>query len=231
MTTTTKDINKAPSSGSAKRKLTVPATRRRSSIGCRTTSHACWNRFRFLAVGSSLGPSSARRRAACSADSPAKDASWSVAMHYTLTGRLDRSEGGCLEVAAVACARSGLGQEASLPVPAAGPTCPAGPAGPRHRPGISIRPAGSAGPAIWPAWLAQPASAGPPSWFRYDPADPTPSVAGTVVALSEAPPTTAAVKPDRTSYLHRRPQAADVEVTRDSARPHAPTHAPGTRVG
>src|SRR4029450_1278461 len=61
MTTTTKDINKAPSSGSAKRKLTVPATRRRSSIGCRTTSHACWNRDRFLAAGSSLGPSSARR--------------------------------------------------------------------------------------------------------------------------------------------------------------------------
>jgi hypothetical protein len=113
MTTTTKDINKAPSSGSAKRKLTVPATRRRSSIGCRTTAHACWNRFRFLAVGSSLGPSSARRRAACSADSPAKDASWSVAMSYTLTGRVDRSEGGCLEVAGVACARSGLVGEAT----------------------------------------------------------------------------------------------------------------------
>src|SRR4029453_8774468 len=29
-----------------------------------------------------------------------------------------------------------------------------------------------------------PASAGPPSWFRYDPADPTPSIAGTVVGLS-----------------------------------------------
>jgi predicted acyl esterase len=29
-----------------------------------------------------------------------------------------------------------------------------------------------------------PASAGPPSWFRYDPADSTPSIAGTVVGLS-----------------------------------------------
>ena len=65
MTTTTKDISTAPSSGSASTKLTAPAPSRSRRIGCRMTSQACCSRFRFFSVGSSLGPSSARRRAAC----------------------------------------------------------------------------------------------------------------------------------------------------------------------
>ena len=58
---------------------------------------------------------------------------------------------------------------------------------PRHRlVSASVRPA-----------QRRPAAAGPPSRFRYDPADPTPSIAGTAVACPLAPPTTAASKPDR----------------------------------
>jgi len=44
---------------------------------------------------------------------------------------------------------------------------------------------------------ANPASTGPLSWFSYDPADPTPSIAGTAVGLSADLPTTTASKPDQ----------------------------------
>jgi predicted acyl esterase len=49
-----------------------------------------------------------------------------------------------------------------------------------------------------------PASVGSPSWFRYDPADPTPSVAGTAVGLSAGPADNRRLE-DRCSYLHKRP--------------------------
>jgi uncharacterized protein len=59
----------------------------------------------------------------------------------------------------------------------------------------------------------QPASAGPPSRFRYDPADPTPSLAGTAVALSAGPTDNRRLeaRPDVLSFTGD-PQAADLEV-------------------
>ena len=75
-------------------------------------------------------------------------------------------------------ARRSQGCGFSLLVPAAGPTCPAGLRRPATPLG-DLQPAGR---------LADHrASAGPPSWFRYDPADPTPSVAGTAVGLAAGP--------------------------------------------
>ena len=58
-----------------------------------------------------------------------------------------------------------------------------------------------------------PAAAGPPSWFRYDPADPTPSVAGTAVGLSAGPADNRRleVRPDVLTFTSG-PQAADLEV-------------------
>ena len=58
-----------------------------------------------------------------------------------------------------------------------------------------------------------PASGGPPSWFRYDPADPTPSVAGTAVGLSAGPADNRRLeaRPDVLSFTSG-PQAADLEV-------------------
>jgi uncharacterized protein len=60
---------------------------------------------------------------------------------------------------------------------------------------------------------AHPAPADPPSRFRYDPADPTPSVAGTVVALSAGPADNRRLeaRPDVFTFSSD-PQAADLEV-------------------
>ena len=82
----------------------------------------------------------------------------------------------------------------SLLVPVAGPTCPDGSRPPATPLGISIRPADS----------APPASPVPPSRFRYNPADPTPSVAGAAVGLAAGPADNRGPRPDRT-YLHQRP--------------------------
>jgi len=58
-----------------------------------------------------------------------------------------------------------------------------------------------------------PASAGRPSRFRYDPADPTPSIAGTAVGLSARPADNRRLEapPDVLSFTSD-PQAADLEV-------------------
>jgi uncharacterized protein len=71
------------------------------------------------------------------------------------------------------------------------------------------------------AWYLHPAgrlsnrsaSAGPPSRFRYDPADPTPSVAGTAVALSAGPADNRRLeaRPDVLTFTSD-PQTADLEV-------------------
>jgi uncharacterized protein len=76
-------------------------------------------------------------------------------------------------------------------------------------------------PAGATAWYLQPAgrladhpaSAGPPSRFRYDPADPTPSVAGTAVGLSAGPADNRRLeaRPDVLIFTGD-PQAADLEV-------------------
>jgi uncharacterized protein len=76
-------------------------------------------------------------------------------------------------------------------------------------------------PARANAWYLQPAgrladrpaSAGPPSWFRYDPADPTPSVAGTAVGLAAGPADNRRLeaRPDVLIFTSD-PQPADVEV-------------------
>jgi uncharacterized protein len=76
-------------------------------------------------------------------------------------------------------------------------------------------------PAPVNAWYLQPAgrladrpaSAGPPSWFRYDPADPTPSVAGTTVGLAAGPADNRRLeaRPDVLIFTSD-PQPADVEV-------------------
>ena len=97
-----------------------------------------------------------------------------------------------------------LGFGCSLLVPAAGPTFPAGPRLPVTPHGICIRMAGSAPPA---------AAAGPPSRFRYDPADPTPSIAGTAVGLSAGPADNRRLeaRPDVLTFTSD-PQAADLEV-------------------
>jgi uncharacterized protein len=60
---------------------------------------------------------------------------------------------------------------------------------------------------------AHPAVAGPPSRFRYDPADPTPSVAGTAVGLTAGPADNRRLeaRPDVLSFTSD-PQAADLEV-------------------
>jgi uncharacterized protein len=59
----------------------------------------------------------------------------------------------------------------------------------------------------------EPASAGPPSWFRYDPANPTPSVAGTAVGLAAGPADNRRLeaRPDVLTFTSD-PQAADFEV-------------------
>jgi uncharacterized protein len=59
----------------------------------------------------------------------------------------------------------------------------------------------------------QPAPAGPPSWFRYDPADPTPSLAGTAVALTAGPADNRRLeaRPDVLTFTSD-PQAAELEV-------------------
>jgi uncharacterized protein len=59
----------------------------------------------------------------------------------------------------------------------------------------------------------RPAAAGAPSQFRYDPADPTPSVAGTAVGLSAGPADNRRLeaRPDVLSFTGD-PQAADLEV-------------------
>jgi uncharacterized protein len=58
-----------------------------------------------------------------------------------------------------------------------------------------------------------PASAGLPSWFRYDPADPTPSIAGTAVGLSAGPADNRRLeaRPDVLAFTSD-PQTADLEV-------------------
>jgi uncharacterized protein len=71
------------------------------------------------------------------------------------------------------------------------------------------------------AWYLHPAgglsphsaSAGPASWFRYDPADPTPSVGGTTVGWSAGPADNRRLeaRPDVLSFTSD-PQATDVEV-------------------
>jgi uncharacterized protein len=76
-------------------------------------------------------------------------------------------------------------------------------------------------PARDAAWYLEPAgrlgaeraSAGPPSRFRYDPADPTPSIGGTVVALSAGPADNRRLeaRPDVLTFTSD-PQAADLEV-------------------
>jgi uncharacterized protein len=60
---------------------------------------------------------------------------------------------------------------------------------------------------------AHPASAGPPSRFRYDPADPTPSVAGTAVGLAAGPADNRRLeaRPDVLTFTGD-PQPADLEV-------------------
>ena len=60
---------------------------------------------------------------------------------------------------------------------------------------------------------AHPASAGPPSRFRYDPANPTPSIAGTAVGLSAGPADNRRLeaRPDVLTFTSD-PQAADLEV-------------------
>jgi uncharacterized protein len=60
---------------------------------------------------------------------------------------------------------------------------------------------------------ARPPSAGPPSWFRYDPADATPSIAGTAVGLSAGPADNRRLeaRPDVLSFTSD-PQAVDLEV-------------------
>ncbi|HEY6685293.1 MAG TPA: CocE/NonD family hydrolase [Propionibacteriaceae bacterium] len=60
---------------------------------------------------------------------------------------------------------------------------------------------------------AHPASAGPPSRFRYDPADPTPSVAGTVVGLAAGPADNRRLeaRPDVLTFTGD-PQPADLDV-------------------
>jgi putative CocE/NonD family hydrolase len=80
---------------------------------------------------------------------------------------------------------------------------------------------GWAPPARDTAWYLQPAgrlgahpaSAGPPSWFRYDPADPTPSIAGTAVGLSAGATDNRRLeaRPDVLTFTSD-PQAADLEV-------------------
>jgi uncharacterized protein len=58
-----------------------------------------------------------------------------------------------------------------------------------------------------------PASAGPPSRFRYDPANPTPSIAGTAVGSSAGPADNRRLeaRPDVLTFTSD-PQAADLEV-------------------
>ena len=60
---------------------------------------------------------------------------------------------------------------------------------------------------------AHPASAGPPSRFRYDPADPTPSVAGTAVGLAAGPADNRRLeaRPDVLTFTGD-PQPDDLEV-------------------
>jgi putative CocE/NonD family hydrolase len=76
-------------------------------------------------------------------------------------------------------------------------------------------------PARDTAWYLHPAgglsthlaSAGPPSRFRYDPANPTPSIAGTAVGLSAGPADNRRLeaRPDVLTFTSD-PQAADLEV-------------------
>ena len=72
---------------------------------------------------------------------------------------------------------------------------------------------------------AQPhsASAGPASWFRYDPADPTPSVGGTTVGWSAGPADNRRLeaRPDVLSFTSD-PQATDVEVIGPAGSPVRP---------
>jgi uncharacterized protein len=89
----------------------------------------------------------------------------------------------------------------SLPVPAAGPT--------RLPPSPCQRTEWPSGrPAPRPPSLPR-----PPSWFRYDPADPTPSVAGTAVGLAAGPADNRRLeaRPDVLTFTSD-PQAADLEV-------------------
>ena len=60
---------------------------------------------------------------------------------------------------------------------------------------------------------ALPADAGPSSWFRYDPANPTPSIAGTAVGLSAGPADNRRLeaRPDVLTFTSD-PQGADLEV-------------------
>ena len=60
---------------------------------------------------------------------------------------------------------------------------------------------------------ARPASAGPPSRYRYDPADPSPSIAGTAVGLSAGPADNRRLeaRPDVLTFTSD-PQAVDLEV-------------------
>ncbi len=76
-------------------------------------------------------------------------------------------------------------------------------------------------PARDTAWYLQPAgrlgghpaSAGPSSWFRYDPADATPSIAGTAVGLSAGPADNRRLeaRPDVLTFTSD-PQGVDLEV-------------------
>jgi putative CocE/NonD family hydrolase len=76
-------------------------------------------------------------------------------------------------------------------------------------------------PARAVTWYLQPtgqladhqASGGPPSWFRYDPADPTPSVAGTAVGLTAGPADNRRLetRPDVLTFTGAA-QTADLEV-------------------
>ena len=76
-------------------------------------------------------------------------------------------------------------------------------------------------PARATAWYLQPAgqlgvhppAPGPPSWFRCDATDPTPSIAGTAVGLSGGPADNRRLeaRPDVLTFSSG-PQAADIEV-------------------
>jgi putative CocE/NonD family hydrolase len=60
---------------------------------------------------------------------------------------------------------------------------------------------------------AEPAATGSPSWFRYDPANPTPSLAGTAVGLGAGPADNRRLeaRPDVLTFTSD-PQVADLEV-------------------
>jgi putative CocE/NonD family hydrolase len=118
--------------------------------------------------------------------------------------------------------RVGMGDAlAALDAALADCTPPSGGAGVRYRFRPLDRSARRPPPARETAWYLHPAgrldrhqaSAGPASRFRYDPADPTPSIAGTAVGLSAgaADNRRLEARPDVLTFTSD-PQAADLEV-------------------